>query len=1565
MVTGSPTVAIPINGQYVKVTIDTGADRTIMSRDLWELCREDRATLQPVRTTLRGANGEKLKIVGTDVLTFQFNKIEVNHTVIIVDDVKGLCLLGSDMMYGRISVVKGTTLVVEHDGVREDFPLQVMYPRMRSRVSKSTIIPPRTAKLVQCKVEGLTRPQLVSTRHDGEFLLSNDNDPDDPLQIANSLTTLDRHDEFLCLYTNHGYEPLEVEAEQEVGELIPVKRVNGRYEEYEQHGNVYFLHDREAREKVLSGNDSTILPDPAGYELEEPKPDNPVDIESVEATGLNNKQYDHLKQILYRYKGVFSTGSGDFGCTPLMKFSIDTGDAEPRAAKYYPVPAAQQEPLRKLVRQMMDDNILETADSPWNSTLVIVPKPDGSIRWCVNLKGVNKLTVKNTCFPIGHQEESLIKLCNAKFYFVIDLSQAYHSIPMASDADKDKTAFTAELQQYRYRVAPFGARDLPSQFNKLMGKVMEGLTEHIFYYFDDMIGAFRDADTMLKVLEETLFRLINANLRVNFKKSHFCLTQLTPFKWLGSIIHENKLKPDANKVKAILDMPVPTTRKGMQRFLGSLGYHRRHLERISEQSAALHRACSKKNPYNIGPEEKKAFEDVKEALANAPALALPDISKPFILTTDASDIAIAGCLSQKEDDGEQESVVAYCSRVLTETERNGSSCEKEMLAIIFGLASFNYYLVNTHFTLRTDSKSLVFLKFTNRRSSKMWKAAENLAEFSFDIEHMSATRNNLMGTVDMISRAYGESKDIPKFSYKELRNPKYDLIQKPPTLPDRPVSWEEFEEHALPYLKELENQIGPLHPDDEAHLDQLFEENNDPQIFGVYTDIRTQIYEAERRDRFVKESGLILAIRSNGELTTELFAGAQSNDSEVQDIVRTKMKGRDLATAKDTEDYQVRNGVLCVRVFGRDGTPHWVVYIPKSIRQDVLDCHHGRREGPHLGSKKLYLRLKQLVYWPGMSNHIKNYCKDCPRCKYEAPITNPTAVLVREYHTSSPNEVVNIDIVGPYPTSSKQNQYVLTMEDDFSKFVRAVPLKHKDATSVARAFFNEWACAYGNPSFIRSDEGTDTDSALMQYLCMLYQIKKLRTAAYSPHANPVERFHRTLNQTLRTWLQCDDYRQWDQILPHTIQEYNRTPHTTTEYSAIRLFLGRDDQKQYAPPIPEDHPGLSRYEYLKTSAKAAAICNEIAAENRRRVRERQNKGKDPSKRPRFEVGQRVLIKNHTPDHKLSSRRDGPYYIIEVRTNTLHVARWLLEDQPPYRLHHQPKDMGQVEKRIVHMRDAIPWGDEIPEGSKWNRQFAKDLLKRVHVKATVDPNPVELAEENASKDLFSDVSTAPMANQNNNRQQPPAVRPLPAVAAAPVAPGTPRTPRAHPSPGSAVGSSEPSDIASNATPSTPRAIDGSNPSEGQSPDEWTTPKVTTTPETDVSTLANPSPESPDTPTIPRGIRPFDLDESASDTSGEVAPRPQGQGEDLREGRGPRGKDQPLIPPTPRGPIGRRKPRAPPPPIEPIIQQNPTLLPDPPRRSTRERRQRIIEGKATEAELDDYTTGKDSRIPGRKRL
>ncbi len=194
---------------------------------------------------------------------------------------------------------------------------------------------------------------------------------------------------------NHSDKVYELQPDQEIGHALPLKAMKiGKqmiYKMPESDEGMYFFHDDNLKEHILLGNVESVLPLPHGYEEAEKVKE--IDIDNISAEGLTKGEVQKLKKILKCFEGVFSTGPGDFGKTPLMSFHIETGDAEPYAARYYPIPLGYRAEVKKQLKEMKKNEIIEDANSLWSSNLVIVKKLNGKLHICANLKGVNAVTL--------------------------------------------------------------------------------------------------------------------------------------------------------------------------------------------------------------------------------------------------------------------------------------------------------------------------------------------------------------------------------------------------------------------------------------------------------------------------------------------------------------------------------------------------------------------------------------------------------------------------------------------------------------------------------------------------------------------------------------------------------------------------------------------------------------------------------------------------------------------------------------------------------------------------------------------------------------------------------------------------------------------------------------------------------------------------------------------------------------------------------------------------------------------------------------------------------------------
>ena len=1112
---------------------------------------------------------------------------------------------------------------------------------------------------------------------------------------------------------------------------------------------VNFLHDPESYSMAVKG--PTVpgkdFPDPAGYEA--PK-DVKIEYDQLKLKSLSGTQRARLLKVLKKHDKVFSKGSHDFGRTDLMTFKIDTGDAKPIAARYIPISARDTDEVVEIVEGLEKSKVIEECDSPWNSTVVTVRKPNGKMRLCINLKNVNSVTVNSTSYPINYQEESYAKLCNGKYFFRLDLSQAYYAIPLHSEEDRNKTAFSVVGRQYRFICSPFGAKYLPSQFNRLMSMIFKGANKNLFFYFDDVIASTQSFEELLSLLDDTLGRIEKANLRVNFEKSEFFLTTLDEIKWLGSIIKGNSLHPDPQKVKSILEMPMPSTQKGMQRFLGSVSYIRKHLPNIGEILGPLYKCCAGANKKLVITEkEKMAFELAKKSVSSAEALLLPNLQKEFIVTTDASGTGVGGVLSQIDDEG-RERPVAYCSKVFSDTELHQSACEKELSAIVYAFTVFNYYLVSKPFTLVVDCKGLVYGQYFKGKNPKIYKTFMGFNELDFTVKHQPATRNSCMFIADMLSRAYvpDDSNLVQKASYKVLRNNFFNKLEVPKACTKGQVMkksefWKHVDEYLKKFVADNKIELRKIGPHLTNYARSLLEGQAIP--FGNEIDLLEDVINYSQsyiESQAASEVGSIYRITSDVNSMTpeeddihqvlnvlvedslfsrEGFQIAQLEDEHLQKIIHRLRQFDD--GHRDCKFF-LRKGILCKDV-ERDGQIKPVIVIPRQLVELLLNRYHSMNNtAAHIGRKRMFEQMRSTFFWPTLANDIKDFCRRCMICKYHTKNADPAYELQRTERAKEPNEIVNIDLVGPFQTSTRGYRYILTMQDDFSKFVQAIPLKTKTGEGVAHAFVTGWVGSYGKPKILRSDNGTEVDAGIMKNLCYNLGIRKYATPIYSPHCNPVERWHATLAEMLRTWIQSTGKpKQWASIVPFITLQYNHTPHTVTKIKPCMIFLGRDTTNGYMVPIiPEDDPCMTQHEYLAEIQSAQKILVEIARRNLDKDKERKVSKLGRHTAPReYKIGDKVLVKMFVRT-KLDPKFVGPYTVVKVAKNVLHVLRYIdaknLEVQEKFRKKNEPDTLGRIEKRVVHVSDVKLIDNDIELQPTWEAELAKQFFKSMKIEYNLE-------------------------------------------------------------------------------------------------------------------------------------------------------------------------------------------------------------------------------------------------------
>ena len=422
---------------------------------------------------------------------------------------------------------------------------------------------------------------------------------------------------------------------------------------------------------------------------------------------------------------------GKLGRTNLIKHKINTGDHRPIRQHPRRVPLHLQEEAKGQVKKMLQEGVIEPSSSPWSAPVVLVRKKDGTYRYCIDYRMLNKVTVGDA-YPIPRV--SFDQLEGAKWFSTLDLQSGYWQVEM-DQADKEKTAFVCKEGLFQFNLMHFGLTNAPSTFERLMEMVLAGLQYQIcLIYLDDVIVYGKSFEEEISRLGKVFCRLQDAGRKLKPQKCVLFQKQVT---YLGHIVSERGVAPDPAKIESVKGWPTPTNVTEVRSFLGLAAYYRRFIKDFSRIASPLHRLTEKGRMFSWDETCQTAFEELKVHLTSAPVLAYPKLKTKFMLDTDASDVAIGAVLSQKFD--EWEHVIAYGSRCLSKAERRYCVTRKELLAIVYFVKYFRHYLYGRQFLLRTDHGSLRWLFNFKEPEGQVARWIEALSTFDFDIQQTRET----------------------------------------------------------------------------------------------------------------------------------------------------------------------------------------------------------------------------------------------------------------------------------------------------------------------------------------------------------------------------------------------------------------------------------------------------------------------------------------------------------------------------------------------------------------------------------------------------------------------------------------------------------------------------------------------------------------------------------------------------------------------------------------------------------------------------------------------------------
>lgn len=294
----------------------------------------------------------------------------------------------------------------------------------------------------------------------------------------------------------------------------------------------------------------------------------------VNESNLPDKESHVLFTLLYDHPEVCTPS---LGRTHLVQHKIAVHTDVVVAQKPYRLPVHKKEIVKDQIDDMLSRDIIQPSHSPWASPIVLVPKKDGGQRFCVDYRRLNAVS-ESDAFPLPTVGEILESLAGASVFSTLDLNSGYWQVEMDPDS-MAKTAFVSPFGLYEFKVLPFGLKNAPATFQRLMNRVLaECLGQCCLVYLDDIAIYSSNFSQHIQDLQRVLWCLQKAGLTLKLQKCHFCLTEI---KFLGHVVTTEGVKADPAKTEAIQNFPVPKNLKELQWFLGMSGWYHRYVPNFS------------------------------------------------------------------------------------------------------------------------------------------------------------------------------------------------------------------------------------------------------------------------------------------------------------------------------------------------------------------------------------------------------------------------------------------------------------------------------------------------------------------------------------------------------------------------------------------------------------------------------------------------------------------------------------------------------------------------------------------------------------------------------------------------------------------------------------------------------------------------------------------------------------------------------------------------------------------------------------------------------------------------
>ena len=458
-----------------------------------------------------------------------------------------------------------------------------------------------------------------------------------------------------------------------------------------------------------------------------------------ELNHLDQEKRQKIRTLINRYRECFAKGKFDVGSIKENEAQIKLKEEKFISKKPYRCSFPDRKEIDSQVSKLLEYKMIEESNSPFASPVTLAfKKEDGRrSRLCVDYCELNKIVVPEAQ-PFPRIEDILENVNGCKWFTALDINSAFWSIPIRLK-DRKKTAFVTQKGHWQWKVLPFGYRNSPAVFQRVLSTIIRknNSEEFCVNYIDDILIYSKTFEEHLEHIQLMFTAIRKEGFKLKLKKCNFAKHSV---KFLGHILENGKIQPIKDNLIAIKEFKRPSTKKMVRQILGKINFYRKFIDHCTQRLAPLHRLLKKDVKFEWTQECEEAFENIKSYLCSTPILAIYDREKDIVIEVDASRQGLGAIMKPTQDDGILHPI-GYFSKKLTPNQMKKEIIYLECLAIKEAALYWQYYLIGKEFIVSSDHKPLLNLKSKSRTDEALGDLILYLSQYNFKIFYKQGKDN--------------------------------------------------------------------------------------------------------------------------------------------------------------------------------------------------------------------------------------------------------------------------------------------------------------------------------------------------------------------------------------------------------------------------------------------------------------------------------------------------------------------------------------------------------------------------------------------------------------------------------------------------------------------------------------------------------------------------------------------------------------------------------------------------------------------------------------------------------